>query len=71
MKQQEVQTIATDVRAMRCTNSIMHLRSLPILAQQKKKSEPVLVCRLYTKEKKMMKSFGNSSAVATGFVSGC
>lgn len=51
MKQQEVQTIATDVRAIRCTNSMMHLRSLPILAQQKKKSEPVLVCCLYSKEK--------------------
>jgi hypothetical protein len=48
---------------------MMHVRCLPILPQQKK-SEPVLDCRLYTKEKKMMKSFGNSSAVATGFVLG-
>jgi hypothetical protein len=50
MTRQEVQTIAADVRAMRCTKSMTHLRFLPILPQQKQKSVPVLVCCLYTKE---------------------
>ncbi len=53
MKQQEVQTIATDVRAIRCTNSMITL-ALSSDSCTKKEEECTRACLPFVHERKKM-----------------